>query len=138
MGKGLFGFSVLNRAFVIRKIHDAGQHENGRFGRAVKATGDEIMQISQNVYVPVDTGDLQATGRVDDVKQIRGSGVFIVEMKYGGDMLPYAVNVHETNRNYRNGRQWKYLETPAKQFNYTARVPSLYRKLGGASIEGPS
>lgn len=116
-------------------MENAKKAEKGRFAKALEAAGAEIMQTSQNIYVPVDTGALMATGRVDKAKQV--GNTFTVEMKYGGDNVPYAVNVHETIRNYRGGRQWKYLETPAKNFNYDAALPRLYRKLGQASISGP-
>jgi len=43
----------------------------------------------------------------------RGSDV-TVTLHAGGPSAPYAVAVHETNKNYHHGRQWKYLETPAK------------------------
>lgn len=135
MPSGIF-MRVLNRAGVIAALENAKKAENGRFAHAMEAAANEIMQTSKAIYVPVDTGALMATGRVDKPVQTKGS--FRIEMKYGGDTLPYAVNVHETIRNYRGGRQWKYLETPAKNFNYNAALPRLYRKLGQASISGPT
>ena len=32
-----------------------------------------------------------------------------------GYSADYAVYVHETNKNYNNNKQWKYLETPARR-----------------------
>lgn len=70
------------------------------------------MTRSKADYVPIDTGALRSSGAVETT--ISGS---IVETKlgYGGVAAAYAVHVHEINKNYRGGRQWKYLETPLKQ-----------------------
>lgn len=93
----------------------------------------EIMEDSKENYVPVDTGNLRSTGRVDTAQS--GAGI-VSEMKYGGRpgeatgrYVNYAVIVHETNRNYRNGKTWKYLETPAKKYPYQQRLPALMGKI---------
>jgi len=75
-------------------------------------SGQEIITLSKERYCPWDTGTLMSTLDAETPK-IQGSDV-TVTLHAGGPSAPYAVNVHETNKNYHHGRQWKYLETPAK------------------------
>lgn len=85
-------------------------------------SSEEIMTVSKEVYCPVDTGTLRSTGRVE-LPVISGNKVEVV-MGYGGPSADYAVYVHEIDKNYNNGKQWKYLETPLKE-----GIPSIERNL---------
>lgn len=69
-----------------------------------------VMTESKDIYCPVATGALRSTGTVQ-LPTIDGGKISVV-MSYGGPTAPYAIFVHETNKNYRNSKQWKYLETP--------------------------
>lgn len=80
-------------------------------GVVMRGEGERIMQDSKENYVPVLTGALQATGRVEGPEE--SGGELAVELLYGGSGVDYAVTVHETDRAYRNGKSWKYLEIPA-------------------------
>lgn len=40
----------------------------------------------------------------------------------------YALAVHETNRAYKNGRLWKYLEIPTRQLSNSGALTALIRK----------
>lgn len=70
-----------------------------RLSAAVKAArgaawefGEEVMEDSQENYVPIDTGDLKDTGHT----QWEDSGnVFRVTLGYGGPSAGYALAVHE-------------------------------------------
>lgn len=125
--------SVLNRAAVILALNRAGDHEaNERFAQALEANGQAIMHVSKTIYVPVATGQLMNTGNVK--KPVKRGNDWFVEMMYG-ESIAYALNVHETNRNYGGGRMWKYLETPAKQWNHQSFMATAYRGLPGASVE---
>lgn len=124
---------VLNRSAVIAAVGAAGKVEMVRFATAMHVGAKEIMAISQSTYVPVATGDLMGSGRVGNPLK-KPNGDVVVEMMYGDPPI-YAINVHETQRNYKNGRQWKYLETPAKQWPYKVRLPAIYKGLPGATLE---
>lgn len=75
-------------------------------------SAQEIMTESQDRYCPVDTGALRSSGRVE--KPVVESNNASVLLGYGSASVDYAVAVHEQNKNYRNGKQYKYLETPLK------------------------
>lgn len=49
----------------------------------------------------------------------------------------YAVFVHEINKNYRNGKQWKYLERPARQLNNSGELGQIIIRAvkGGAKLQ---
>ncbi len=72
--------------------------------------GEEIMAESKKTYCPYLTGYLRSTGYVE-LPKVSDTDVTVV-MGYGAE---YAAAVHEIDRNYRHGKQWKYLETPAKE-----------------------
>src|SRR5512146_2489796 len=72
--------------------------------------GEDVMTESKSVYCPVDTGTLRSSGRVS-IPEDTGKEITVM-LSYGGAAASYAEPVHEINKNYRNGKQWKYLETP--------------------------
>jgi hypothetical protein len=94
---------------------------------ALYQEGERIMADSKATYVPVDTGTLRASGRVDPPMQ--EGGVTVVTLGYGGPSAQYALAVHENPRaghtggfspsgrpyaHYAKVGEWKYLETPWK------------------------
>ena len=79
---------------------------------ALYRSGEAIATKSRQEYVPIDTGALKSSIHVEPAK-LEGS-VVTVSIVAGGASAGYALWVHEINKNYRNGKQWKYLETPAK------------------------
>lgn len=80
-------------------------------GHAREKVKDATNEIAKEVYaesqrlVPVDTGNLKASGRViaADTKNLTATD------QYGGTSAAYAVIVHETHKT-----KSKYLERPAK------------------------
>jgi len=81
-----------------------------------------IFEQSQD-QVPIDTGNLRASGRLG-LPKVDGNEL-VVEIMYGGAAADYALVVHEDmERNYRNGKKSKYLEDPAK-----ARLEGMSRRL---------
>ena len=76
-------------------------------------SGQEIITRSKSEFVPILSGALRST--LDALKPETSGGVTTVNLVAGGPAAPYAVFVHEINKGYRNGKQWKYLETPAKE-----------------------
>jgi hypothetical protein len=96
-------------------------------------SAEAIMTLSKDKYVPVDTGNLKASGHVE-LPQIEGSQITVV-LGYGGPAgarptqshskdVGYAVHVHENPNARHTVGQWKYLETPLK-----AGVPDIIREL---------
>ena len=80
---------------------------------------EQVLTVSKDVYVPIDTGFLKSSGYVSLTSG--GSAEVVVEIGYRAD---YAIYVHEINKAYKGGRQWKYLETPLK-----AALPHIKDKL---------
>ena len=129
---GLF-WTVLNRAQTIGKLRVARKAVLGVYEDSAERAGKDIMLISKSEFVPIKTGELMGSGRVEKVRAPQGG--FEILMKYGGPP-DYAVAVHEVDRDYRNGRQWKYLETPAKQFNFQVMMTTDMRRRMAGRIGG--
>lgn len=70
------------------------------------------MTRSKEEFVPVDTGLLRSTGRVELMQQ--GRKWFVV-LSYGGPADYYAWYVHENPYAFHPVGQWKYLEQPIRE-----------------------
>lgn len=122
-----------------RNLARAGAKGTVALRRGLRLEGEKIMAASKRL-VPVETGNLRASGRV---RQSRGrrQEVGNVDLVYGGPSAPYAVFVHEipppgggggdlqparpTKRRARHHvGQWKFLEAPAR-----ARAKVMARSL---------
>jgi hypothetical protein len=90
--------------------------------KAVKDWGEETIQEARTVDCPIDTGLLQSTGEVIVTKNTLTE--FEITLQFGGHGCTYAVPVHETPKNYKNGKHWKYLTGP-----FNRRLPLLHQKL---------
>jgi hypothetical protein len=89
-------------------------------------SAEKIMTTSKEKFVPVDVGNLRASGHValpeikgEDVKVTLGYGGPAGIGNQGGDTnqkdVGYAVHVHENpDAWHRPPTQWKYLEQPMK------------------------
>ncbi len=93
--------------------------------RSLFQSGQEIITRSKAEFVPILSGALRST--LDALKPETSGGVTTVNLVAGGPAAPYAVFVHEINKAYRNGKQWKYLETPAKE-----ATPDIIRNLNSS------
>jgi hypothetical protein len=80
--------------------------------QSLMRSAEQVMTRSKNEFCPVDTGALRATGMVSS--EVQGNVVNVI-LGYGGSALDYAVVVHETNRKYRGGKSWKYLQIPLQE-----------------------
>ncbi len=91
--------------------------------RAMNSQAEQTMRRSKDEFCPVDTGFLKSSGSVNTT--IEGAQIETV-FRYGAS---YAAPVHEIQKNYRNGKEWKYLETPLKQDlpNYEGAVAEELR-----------
>jgi hypothetical protein len=79
-------------------------------GHAMKSEADAVMADSKENYVPIDTGALRDSGRVEG-PEISGSEVS-VEMLYGDATVDYAWTVHEDMSTPHKHGGAKFLETP--------------------------
>jgi hypothetical protein len=87
--------------------------------QAMFAEANVVLNESKKI-VPVATGNLRASGRVE--RPVTGNGEASVEITYGGAAAPYALIVHEvptnsggrwgTGMRHAAGKSYKYLEIP--------------------------
>lgn len=89
----------------------------GRSKAGLWAAGLNIKAEAQRLC-PVDTGNLKGSAYTTAFDTLLGPSVEI------GFTAEYAVDVHEHNRNYRNG-EWKFLETAMKV--HEKDIPKLIR-----------
>lgn len=95
----------------LRDLRATRQQLLPTLGRALHEEAKPVMQVSQDRYVPVDKGDLKASGTVHE-PEIRGDSVS-VELTYGGPGIEYAEVVHEDlTMRHPNGGSAKFLELP--------------------------
>jgi len=80
-------------------------------GTAVNDVAQVAFGRSQDI-VPRDTGTLARSGMVEVVTV---QGGIEARISYGGPAKDYAMIVHETDRNYQRGKEWKYLERPVAE-----------------------
>ena len=73
-------------------------------GQAGVIAGAEALLEASKQQVPLDSGALMESGRVD-------SDGTTATVSYGG--VPYALRWHEEQANFQGGRKNKYLEDPA-------------------------
>lgn len=127
-------FKVLGSAKVSQRLEKAGRGARAALLGTLFEEGEELMRISKEQYVPVDTGTLRASGFVRKMKTSLG-----VEVGFGGSAARYALKVHENPRSGKTGGvspsgkkyktwakvgQWKYLITPFK-----LRKPGLKKRV---------
>jgi hypothetical protein len=94
-----------------------------------------VMKISQDEYVPVDTGNLRDSGFVDEPFRADDQNALV----YMGYRASYAAAVHEIpprgegispsgrTANHPHG-QWKYLETPLNEWS-EGMLPGLGKEV---------
>jgi hypothetical protein len=102
-----------------------------KYEKAVQKAGDktilnsmkDVLFVSKQL-VPLDTGDLMKTGRLEK----KGNKVSVV---YGSQSVRYAFPQHEIPYFHANGREWKYVETP-----YLQMVEGLGSRLSDSMQRG--
>jgi hypothetical protein len=103
---------VIGATRLANKIQAAAQAGPQAVGMALYQEAEAIMTASKETYVPVDTGALRASGRVEP--PIALGAVLAVTMGFGGPSAPYAVIVHEDLTKRHPVGQAKYLEIPLR------------------------
>lgn len=101
-----------------RRVMLAGSQE-------IRLQAEGIMTKSRRL-VPVDTGALRASGRVEDPNFETATRV-VAELSYGGSAAPYALYVHEDLNARHSVGQAKYLEQPVR-----AALPGFVRAVTSA------
>jgi hypothetical protein len=117
-------FKVLGTAKVSKMLENAGRRGRSALLGTLFEEGEELMRISKDQFVPVDTRNLSKSGFVRKMKTGLG-----VEVGFGGTAARYALRIHENPRSGKTGGvspsgkkyktwakvgQWKYLITPFK------------------------
>lgn len=105
---------------LIRQVR-RGEQAPKYLEQAIVAEANVVLNLSKQI-VPYRFGALKTSGRVE--RPNVSDDNIEVEVTYGGASAPYAVYVHEIPKNYNHGKQYKYLETPAR-----AHAPVFTRKV---------
>jgi hypothetical protein len=95
------GFSQVkaNLANVQKKILEAGSE-------GLKEVATTIYEDSKTNYVPIDTGALKNSAKMEEKS---GASKYTIKISYN---TTYAIYVHEIVYYYHAHGSWKYLETP--------------------------
>ena len=97
----MFSFKFSGDREMKRRLQNVQKKYRRKVKKALRERAEKIMKRSRDHFVPVDTGDLHDTGRVEDGKDLE------VLLTYGDADVDYAEVVHETHPT-----QSKYLEIP--------------------------
>ena len=133
---------VLGADTVRRGFEKYGQAFVKGINAGLVLEGRAILNKSKQL-VPVDTGNLRASGRMR-TQRLGSFGQVRVIVGYGGPAAPYALIVHENPRSGKTGGrspsggkyktwarvgQWKYLSTPFKE-----RRPGMGRRIARKAV----
>jgi len=105
-------FKVSGLASITRRIAEAVRRVLTGAQEGTTEVAERIAEKSRVVYVPIDTGALRDSIKVETKNSWFSSTSSVVA---GGPTAPYAVVVHEIQKGYRFGKSWKYIEIPAKE-----------------------
>jgi len=95
-----------------RRMDELARRATPTAAQSLMKSAERVMTRSKSEFCPIDTGSLRASGTVTPA--ISGT-VVEVKLSYGGAAAPYAVYVHEINKNYRGGKSWKFLQIPLQE-----------------------
>lgn len=99
----------------------AGAEAAPALARGVYEEGQLAFRTSQK-RVPYRWGILKGSGRLFE-PVVQGGGVEVT-LGYGGAARKYAAAVHEINKNYKNGKTYKYLSSAVEE-----RIPGMEDRL---------
>lgn len=122
---------TLDTRIMQENILEIARQARAAVGEGLYEFGEEEMAESKRL-VPVDTGTLRDSGRVEEPVW-KGRHRISMELGYGGAAEEYAIIVHEDTEAFHAVGQAKFLEHPLKQsMPYLAdRVGAkVVRKLG--------
>jgi hypothetical protein len=120
------GFDQVAYLRDVKKVMDAirrhGKVAEDAAGRGMREGGEEVMTVSKELFVPVDTGALKSSGHVTGPERTKG-GDLQVRLSYGGPaggshagvFVGYALYVHEDLEAHHVVGGPKYLSQPVEQ-----------------------
>lgn len=111
---------------LIELLIRVGAEGTPALARALYEEGQLAFRTSQK-RVPYRWGILKGSGRLFE-PTVQGDSIEVV-LGYGGSARKYALAVHELNKNYKNGKQYKYLSSAVEE-----RQPQMDARLA-ARIE---
>lgn len=116
-------FELVGLEQALRLLHAAEPNIKKFVATGLYREAEKVMRRSKEELVPVDTGNLRASGHVEQ-PNISADNIDVV-LGFGGPAAPYALAVHENPNagapGYPHGSgkavgskvgQWKYLEQP--------------------------
>jgi hypothetical protein len=118
MAKKTIAVEMYGQKDLLHKLARMGRDSTAVVGRVMYAYANDVFNRSQYL-VPVDTGALRSSGRVEE--PVYSGGQVVIAIKYGGAAAPYALYVHEVpppgdgegrTAYHLPPTQWKYLEQP--------------------------
>lgn len=89
---------------MVRDLRGRSKRAQDAIAGGLKQSAEEIMTDSKQYYVPVDTGLLRSTGRVDPVR--RTGREYEVSLHYGGAASNRALAIHEHPSSH-SPRSWR-------------------------------
>ncbi|ASR83910.1 hypothetical protein SEA_SHROOMS_29 [Arthrobacter phage Shrooms] len=101
--------TLTGAAALTRILEAAGVNAPAVLGDVLYREGQLAFRQTQK-EVPVKWGNLKNSGRLHPPAQ-SGADVEVL-ITYGSTAVDYAAAVHEKNKNYKNGRKWKYVHDP--------------------------
>lgn len=112
---------LVNEEALIRMLISVGAKAAPALARGLYEEGQLAFRVSQQ-RVPYRWGILKGSGRLAE-PEMNGTSVE-VKLSYGGSAEKYAMAVHEISKNYRGGKQSKYLLSAVED-----RVPGFDARL---------
>lgn len=105
-------FQFENADEIIQAIIASGEEGALAAARALRAEAQEVLAHSQ-MEVPVDTGALKNSGRIDPIVGIKTTANSMeVDVVYGSTAADYAVYVHENLESHHPHGNAKFVEGP--------------------------
>ena len=128
-----YDVELIGSGKLINLLIQTGAEATPALARAIYEEGQLAFRGSQK-KVPYRFGILKGSGRVFP-PDVNGEDVEVV-LGYGGDARKYAAAVHDINKNYRNGKTYKYLLNAVEERvpGYEGRISKrIERIIGEAS-----
>lgn len=125
---------VVGLSNIVAKLAELGTAAQVGAAEAAYKEADIILGMSEKI-VPFQTGDLQSTGRVEEVAD--EAGMITAAVAYGNEKVDYAVIVHEDlEAKHAQGEQAKYVEQPAREEMSSGRSLERMRATMAPYLEG--
>jgi hypothetical protein len=106
----------INSGAVMRRLPSTWKKFEEAGGRSLYNIARGILSEAKKL-VPIDTGDLQRSGKIVPVMLASGVKTYVVMFT-----MPYALKVHEDLEAFHRVGQAKYLEVPFRMASATVRA----------------